>query len=324
MDTVRVSSLAGSPDVPMTGLFEALHLTVLQRDWLSSNHIVFADPGGDTAAVVDTGYSSHATHTVALLKMQLGHSRLTRILNTHLHSDHCGGNQALQAHWPGVQTWVPEAAFPKAKVWDEEKLTYRLTGQTCDPFTVDHALQDGQVIELGGRPWRVHAVSGHDPDAVVLFEPEHRVLISGDALWRNKVAVLFPELDGEAGFAPALATLDLIEGLNPSAVIPGHGEPFKEVADALAISRRRLRKLQSEPELHVRHALRVLMVFHLMEYRSRPVQALCDWMARSPMAQRPAIAHLMRLEPSALAQVTLQSLLDDGVVQSQNGIVSLV
>ena len=303
--------------------FDALRLAVLQRDWLSSNNIVFMDPGGASAAVVDTGYASHAAHTVALLESLLGDRRLTRILNTHLHSDHCGGNRALQVRWPGVQTWVPQAAFPKVQIWDEDRLTYRLTGQTCDPFAAEHALHSGSTIELGGHPWQVHATGGHDPDAVVLFEPRHRVLISGDALWRHKVAVIFPELDGEDGFEPALASLDLIEALDPAIVIPGHGEPFTEVADALAISRQRLSKLQSQPAQHIRHALRVLMVFHLMEHRSRPVQALCEWMAGSPMARRPVVQRLMQLEPGPLAHHILQSLIADDVVQEQDEEASL-
>ena len=303
-------------------VFDALRLQVLQRDWLSSNQIVFREANG--VSVVDTGYVSHAQQTLALVDIARAGAPLTRILNTHLHSDHCGGNQALQARFPHVLTWVPQAAFPKVRAWDEEQLTYRLTGQRCLPFRVDHALQDGQAIDLGGHGWQVHAMGGHDPDAVVFFEPRHRVLISGDALWRNKVAVIFPELDGEEGFAPALQALDRIEALDPAIVIPGHGEPFGEVSDALAISRSRLRKLQAQPALHARHALRVLMVFHLMEHRSRPEQAVCEWMADSPMAHRATVQRLLQDEPLSMAHKILQSLVDDGVVQRTGAQVALV
>ncbi len=326
---MRAHPVPPQATAPFTAVFEALRLRVLQRDWLSSNNIVFLDPDADAgpgaggAAVVDTGYATHAPQTVALLEDLLGRVPVTRILNTHLHSDHCGGNRALQTRWPGVQTAVPARAFSKAQAWDEEQLTYRLTGQTCEPFRVDTTLVPGSSVSLGGHVWHVLGTGGHDPDAVVLFEPEHRVLISGDALWRAKVAVIFPELDGEDGFEPALASLDLIESLAPAVVIPGHGEPFAEVDDALRISRQRLRKLQAQPAAHVRHALRVLMVFHLMEHRRRPPQDLCEWMAASPMAQRTAVRRLTKTEPPALAQETLQSLLDDGVLVRQGETVGL-
>ena len=78
------------------------HTTFLERGWLSANSVVFTGPEG--AAVVDTGYCSHAEQTVALVQAALGGRALERILNTHLHSDHCGGNAALQATWPQVQT----------------------------------------------------------------------------------------------------------------------------------------------------------------------------------------------------------------------------
>lgn len=301
----------------MASVFSALHLQVLQRDWLSSNQVVFLDPQAHSASVVDTGYSSHAPQTVALLEAALQGRTLARILNTHLHSDHCGGNQALQRRWPQVRTWVPQAAFDKVRGWDQERLTYRLTGQTCHPFHADEALVPGQALELGGHTWLVHGAGGHDPDAVLLFQADHRVLISGDALWRRKVAITFPELEGQDGFGPALAALDLIESLQPAVVIPGHGEPFSEVADALAISRQRLGHLQAHPAHHARHALRALMVFHLLEHRRRDRQALCAWMAEGPLAQREAVCRLMQEEPQVFVPRILQSLVDDGVVQLQ-------
>ena len=54
-------------------------------------------------------------------------SAARRILNTHLHSDHCGGNAALQAAWPGVQTAIPRAGRACAH-WDYA-LSYTPTGQ---------------------------------------------------------------------------------------------------------------------------------------------------------------------------------------------------
>ena len=52
------------------------------------------------AALVDTGYATHAPQTLALVQQALGARPLDLIVNTHLHSDHCGGNALLQAAWP--------------------------------------------------------------------------------------------------------------------------------------------------------------------------------------------------------------------------------
>ncbi|WP_288130610.1 MBL fold metallo-hydrolase, partial [Accumulibacter sp.] len=58
-------------------------LLVLERGWLSSNNIVFLE--GEQAALVDSGYVTHAAQTVALLEHALAGRRLTRLLNTHSH-----------------------------------------------------------------------------------------------------------------------------------------------------------------------------------------------------------------------------------------------
>ena len=69
-------------------------IQVLERGWLSANNVLLFD--GGTASLIDSGYVSHAGQTVALLREALAGRRLARLLNTHSHSDHIGGNAAVQ------------------------------------------------------------------------------------------------------------------------------------------------------------------------------------------------------------------------------------
>lgn len=200
------------------GTLRTLGAQVLQRDWLSANNIVFAANGTTPATVVDTGYARHAEMTITLVERALDGAALARIVNTHLHSDHCGGNQALQARH-AVKTYVPAPSLEVVRAWDEARLSYRATGQLCERFHVDGAIAPGSTLDLGPAHWQVHAAPGHDPEAVLLFEPQTRTLISGDALWEDRLAIIFPELFGEDGFGPAGRTLDLIESLAPRCVI---------------------------------------------------------------------------------------------------------
>jgi glyoxylase-like metal-dependent hydrolase (beta-lactamase superfamily II) len=82
------------------------NVVVFERGWLSSNNILFV--GEDETALVDTGYATHAEQTLALVGSALGSRPLDRVLNTHLHSDHCGGNAALQLHYPALRTIFPQ------------------------------------------------------------------------------------------------------------------------------------------------------------------------------------------------------------------------
>ena len=250
---------------------------VLERGWLSSNNILFL--GESESALVDSGYATHATQTLALVGRLLDGRSLDRLLNTHLHSDHCGGNAALQARYAGVWTAIPPGEAEAVRRWDEDKLSYRSTGQVCPRFSFDGLLQPEREIELADARWQVHAAPGHDPHAVLLHEPASGVLISGDSLWENGFGIVFPEMWGEPSFGEVAATLDLIEALNPRCVIPGHGRFFGDVPAALATARKRLDAFVRSPEKHARHAVKVLIKFKLLEVRKMAFLQLAAWLA---------------------------------------------
>jgi glyoxylase-like metal-dependent hydrolase (beta-lactamase superfamily II) len=257
-------------------------ITVLERGWLSSNNVVFA---AGVAAVVDTGYVAHSAQTVALVAHELAAQPLQLIVNTHLHSDHCGGNAALRAAFPSSRTLIPPGQAGAVARWDEEALSYRATGQECARFAFDGVVRPGDVLRLGLQDWEVHAAPGHDPHSVVLFERFSRTLVSADALWQNGFGVVFPELEGEPAFAEVAATLDLIEGLDVRCVIPGHGAPFggaSEVSAALGRARSRLAGFAASPHRHAAHAMKVLIKFKLLEWQQVPWPNFVQWAEKMP------------------------------------------
>ena len=259
---------------------------VIVRGWLSANNIVFADARQERTVVVDTGYFCHAEQTVHLVETALAGRALDHIVNTHLHSDHCGGNRALQDRFPSVSLAVPAGFRDAVTPWDEARLSFRDTGQHCPPFRADQFFAPGHTVLLGSRDWEVHAAPGHDLDAVMFYEPRERLLISGDALWERRLAIIFPELTGGAGFDAAHRTLDAIQRLSPRCVLPGHGDAFTDVEGALRRSRERLDVFAAQPHRHREHAARALAMFHMLELRSTSRQELEDWMVRTPIFGR--------------------------------------
>lgn len=259
-------------------------VAVLERGWLSANSVVFLPAPGDAqgAAVVDTGYVSHAGQTVLLIEQALAGQPLARILNTHLHSDHCGGNAALQAHWPQARTYVAPGQAAFVRDWDPDALSYTPTGQECPRFALTGVLQPGTSIGLAGRDWQIHAAPGHDPHSIVLFEPASRTLISADALWENGFGVVFPEIEGLSAFDEVAATLDVIERLAPRTVVPGHGGVFTDVDAALATARRRLDGFVRAPERHALYAAKVLLKYRLLDWQRIPTAELLHWLHATP------------------------------------------
>jgi glyoxylase-like metal-dependent hydrolase (beta-lactamase superfamily II) len=269
-------------------------MRLFERGWLSSNNVLFT---GAQTALVDSGYATHAPQTLALVRHALGEQPLERLLNTHLHSDHCGGNAALQAAY-ACRTAIPGAEAARVAAWDEDALSFRATGQQCPRFTFDALLAPGQVLELGGMAWRVLAAPGHDPHAVLLFCPQEGILIAGDALWENGFGVIFPELEGESGFSEARATLDLIGTLDARLVIPGHGRMFTDVAGALQRAYSRLDYLSAQPKRNAENAVKVLVKFLLLERQ------------RIALADLPGVLAAIPVVGSAMGQMDIAALAD--------------
>lgn len=255
-------------------------ITVLERGWLSSNNILIT--GRHTTAMIDSGYCTHAPQTLALVQASLQGRALDVLVNTHLHSDHCGGNALLQAHYPALQTLIPPGLSAHVRDWDPHALTFVPTGQNCPAFRFDAALVPGTELLLGDMTWQVHAAPGHDPHSVILFEPASRTLVSADALWERGFGVVFPELEGNEAFAAVGATLDLIEQLAPTLVIPGHGPAFSDLETALTTARKRLAGFVQQPEKHITYAAKVLLKFKLLEVQSLSQSALLTWADTTP------------------------------------------
>lgn len=278
---------------------------VLERGWLSANNILFTD---GVTAVVDTGYWTHEAQTVSLVCALLRDQGLSLILNTHLHSDHCGGNTALAKQFPDVQILIPPGQSQYVQAWDSYALSYEPTGQYCPPFAFNGILRPGTELQLGRLNWQVHCAPGHDPHSIVLFEPLHRILISADALWENGFGVVFPELEGGQAFADVAATLDLIEQLRPLVVIPGHGRVFSDLSAALERARRRLDGFIENPLKHAHHAAKVLLKFKLLEVQRMTLTALELWACATPYLQQVHALHFSEVPRSKWIEQLVEDL----------------
>jgi glyoxylase-like metal-dependent hydrolase (beta-lactamase superfamily II) len=284
-------------------------ITLFERGWLSSNSILLQ--GEESCALVDSGYCTHAAQTLALVAAALQGRALDMLLNTHLHSDHCGGNAALQARYPALTTYIPPGQAEHVRHWDPYALSYTPTGQQCPAFSYDEVLNPGDEMRLGSMVWQVHAAPGHDPHSVILFEPVSRVLISADALWEAGFGVVFPELDGDDAFDAVGDTLNLIEALNPAVVIPGHGAPFSDLSGALGRARRRLDSFVANPQKHLQYATKVLLKFKLLEAQRIERAALEQWIQStayfSAMVRKQAATDEVGLAMDALIQDLVRS-----------------
>jgi glyoxylase-like metal-dependent hydrolase (beta-lactamase superfamily II) len=303
-------------------------LIVLERGWLSSNCILGLD--GDSATLIDSGYVSHVGQTLHLVAFMLRHGgqarTLKRLINTHVHSDHMGGNAAIQQHF-GCTITIPEGCAPAIAAWDDVALILGPAGQSAPLFRPDGTIKAGDVFEMGQLGWQAIPVPGHDLHMLAFYNEEKRLLISSDALWRNGFGILFPALTAGPDnthdvFATTRETLARLGRLAVDAVIPGHGAPFAEFGEALREAESRLAAQEARADRLAIHALKALLVFRVLDLRQLERARLPDFLAALPMFGEINRRFLGDLPADTLAERLADELVKHGALRQTNGVLS--
>jgi glyoxylase-like metal-dependent hydrolase (beta-lactamase superfamily II) len=211
---------------------------------------------GDGFVLFDTGI--HAPGSLANLEralemcgLSLDDARL--LVCTHAHSDHYG-QAAPIVDRAGCELWMhPNHAHMSRWAEDPDAAILRrleIARQSGVPegplrryaaergknhdsgiaaiIEPDRALLPGVVIDTDLGPWTVHETPGHAPSHVCLFQPDRRLLISGDHLL-GRISLFF-----DYGYSPDpvgefVRSLDVVEALDARLCLPGHGRTFTDV-----------------------------------------------------------------------------------------------
>jgi glyoxylase-like metal-dependent hydrolase (beta-lactamase superfamily II) len=291
---------------------------VLERGWLNCNQVVMLAASDNV--LVDSGYCTHRERTLQLLASGEGLDRqpLERLVNTHCHSDHMGGNAAIAAAY-GCRVTIPAGEAKHVQPWTPQSAWMEQFDQRADPFRFDDTIAAGQSFEGGGLEWEAYAAPGHDMDALMFHEPVNRVLISGDALWEGGMGFVWPEEGTNPFIEAARESLATIERLDPALVIPGHGAPFADVRGAIARVRERLDAFERDPAKNARHVVKVLFVFALLDRQEMNVAEVAGYVGRVP-CYREMSQRFLGLDDEALAGYLLDDLARARAITIRDGV----
>jgi glyoxylase-like metal-dependent hydrolase (beta-lactamase superfamily II) len=102
------------------------------------------------------------------------------------------------------------------------------------PAEADVQLDGAETLELGGRRLVVHWTPGHSPGHICLFDPDERLLFSGDQL----LAETSPNIGLHPQSTPnplddyVVALQRLVE-LKPRVVFPAHGRRLEDAVEVV-------------------------------------------------------------------------------------------
>jgi hydroxyacylglutathione hydrolase len=149
------------------------------------NAWIVGESGG---CLVDTGPAVGAARlSEALGEMGRSLKDIRRVVNTHEHADHIGGNHAVRsAAAPGVEFLCHAAAAAWIEDLEEQyrnRPLFAFHDLAGKAVRIDRRLEDGEVIDLGeGTTLEVLHTPGHSAGSISLYCPQAGALITGDLL----------------------------------------------------------------------------------------------------------------------------------------------
>lgn len=137
-----------------------------------------------TAFIIDPGNSTETENTV--LKNFIADKKLIlkRLLLTHGHVDHILGNKFI------LDTYglLPEVNKEDLFFLERMPQTAAMYGLVCDPSPLpEHFLGAGDKITLGKYEFECIHTPGHSPGSLSFYNPENKLLIGGDVLFRESI-----------------------------------------------------------------------------------------------------------------------------------------
>lgn len=210
---------------------------------------------GDGIVLVDTGI--HGPDSMRDLDLAMGMVGLkvedvSLLVCTHAHSDHYG-QAATIVERAGCELWMSphyehvvrlvtdfdglledrlarasRAGVPKERTDNARALRKGGTSGVAGLVAPDRELLDGATVETDHGLWKVVETPGHAPSHICLWQPETRMLISGDHLI-GRVTLYYDFGYSNDAVGEFLSSLEKTRGLGARLCLSGHGRTFTDV-----------------------------------------------------------------------------------------------
>ncbi len=278
-------------------------------------HVIKSD---GSALMVDTGINLEETRNAILAGLQEIKVDLKRtdFFITHMHPDHTGLLARLSKNSSTIYMSQTDAALFRNYIaggnWEERIKTstrfgfpkddliamgnYPMFGERERTENDLHFVAEDDIIPIGSYRFRCIETPGHTRGHVCLYEPDKKILLSGDHILQDISPNVSSLASGGNPLADYLNSLDKVYRLDVTLVLPGHRRSFSDIKE-------RINELRHHHEVRAVEALSIVKKEKLNAYQ---VASRMTWDMNhhnwntSPVYQRmfamgEALAHLKYL-----------------------------
>ena len=205
------------------------------RNFISNAAFVITD---DRVVVLDAlGSPALAEELVAEIR-RVTPLPIRHVIVSHYHADHIYGLQVFKALGAEIIAHEGARAYLQS---DTARLRLQASREELFPWIdentrlvpPDRLVSEHSTLTLGGTTFVLdHAGPAHTPEDLVVWLPEHKVLLAGDIVFRARIPFV-----GQADSAAWVQALDRLLSFDAQVIVPGHGPVSTSAREDLQLTR---------------------------------------------------------------------------------------
>lgn len=236
----------------------------------------------DGAVIIDTGPSLRYGKALKATAEELTGKAIARVYLTHFHPDHVFGNQAFTPETIAAPQGVIDGL--KTSGEDFASAMYHLAGDWMrgTELVLPKKVLGPAVEEIGERRLRPVVLKGHTASDLAIYDERSGILFGGDLVFLDR-APTTPHADVTVW----QASLDELQQMKPSQIVPGHG-PVEKGDRSIVQTRDWLRVVEDAIRSAFDRGLAMTEAF---------VEPLPDWTGKIALARYEFERSVMHLYP---------------------------
>lgn len=149
------------------------------------NTYLAIDEATNEAAVIDPSMNDYEEEKLFSSYVESNNIRITQVINTHLHLDHCFGINYIRGKYD-VKLKAHGNDAILGEIIDQQ---YQMFGMRPKGYKIDidDILKDNDTIVIGESFLRVIATPGHTLGGIALYSKESKILFTGDTIFQGSI-----------------------------------------------------------------------------------------------------------------------------------------